>query len=65
MDFDPAGAQRRGDFEPDEARSQHDSAAGRLGALDDGAAVGEGAQRVDVRLVGAWDRQPDRLGAGR
>ncbi len=65
MDFDPARAQRRGDFEPDEARSQHNSAAGRLGALDDGAAVGARAQRVDVWLVGAWDRQPDRLGAGR
>ena len=37
----------------------------RLGALDDGAAVGERAQRVDMRLVGAGNRQPHRLGAGR
>ncbi len=53
MDFDLAGAQRRRDLEPDEARAQHDHAARRFGALDDGPAVGERAQRVHVRLVGA------------
>ena len=43
----------------------HDRAARRLGEFDDGPAVGQAAQRVDVRLVGARDRQADRLGAGR
>ena len=65
MNLDVARAQRGRDFEADEAGAEHDGAARRLGALDDGAAVGERAQRVNMRLVGARDRQPDRLGAGR
>ena len=36
-----------------------------LARVDDGAAIGERAQRMDVRQVGARDRQPHRLGAGR
>ena len=65
MDLDVARAQRGRDLEPDEARADHDRAARRLGALDDRPAIGERAQRVDMRLVGARDRQADRLGAGR
>ena len=53
-----------GDFEADEARADHHRALGRLRLRDDGAAVGERAQRVDVRLVGAGDVELDRLGAG-
>ena len=64
MDFDVAGAQGRRDFEPDEARAHHDRPARRPGALDDGPAVGERAQRADMRLIGARDRQANRLGAG-
>ena len=33
--------------------------------VDDGAAIGERAQRMDMRLIGAGNRQPHRLGAGR
>src|SRR5262245_24465152 len=54
MDLDLAGAQRGSDFEPDEARAQHDRAASCLGALDDGAAIGKRAQRADMRQVGTW-----------
>ena len=53
------------DFEADEARADDDRAPRALARGDDGAAVGERAQRMDVRLVGAGDRQPHRLGAGR
>ena len=65
VDLDVAGAQRGRDLEPDEARADHDGPARRRGALDDRPAVGERAQREDVRLVGAGDRQANRLGAGR
>ena len=36
-----------------------------FGVGDDGAAIGERAQRMDVRQIGAGNRQPHRLGAGR
>ena len=62
---DAARAQRRGDLEADEARADHDRAPRRCRPRDDGAAVGERAQRVHVRQVGARQRQPHRLGAGR
>ena len=65
MDLDIARAQRRRDLEPDEAGTDHDRAARAVRRLDDRPAIGERAQRVDVRLVGARDRQPHRLGAGR
>ena len=64
MHLDVAGAQRRGDLEADEARADHDRALGVLRIGDDGAAVGERAQRMHMRLVGAGDRQAHRLGAG-
>ena len=56
---------RRRGLQPDEACADDDRAARILGAFDDGAAIGERAQRMDMRLVGARDRQPHRLGAGR
>ena len=66
MDLDLARAQRRRDLEADEARADHHDARARaFGACDDRAAVGQRAQGVDVRLVGAGNRQPHRLGAGR
>ena len=43
VDFDLAMAQGGRDLETDEARPEHDHAACRLSALDDGAAVGERA----------------------
>src|SRR5215475_8783108 len=55
MDLDPAGSQRGSHFEPDEARAQHDRAACRLGALDDGAAIGKRTQRAHMRQVGTRD----------
>ena len=65
MHLDLARPQRGRDLEPDEARADHDGAARAARAGDDGAAVGERAQGMDMRLVGARDRQPHRLGAGR
>ena len=65
MDLDVARAQRRRGLQPDKARADHDRAARAFGRVDDGAAIGERAQHVDMRLVGARDRQPHRLGAGR
>ena len=65
MDLDLARAQRRRGFQPDKTRADHDRAARAAGAGDDGAAVGQRAQDMDMRLVGARDRQPHRLGARR
>ena len=65
MNFDVAGAQGRGNLEADEAGAQHDGAARGLGVLDDRPAIGERAQRVDMRLVGAGNGQADRFGSGR
>ena len=56
---------RCGDLQADEARADHDRALGRFRLRDDGAAVGERAQRMDVRLVGARNVELHRLGAGR
>jgi hypothetical protein len=60
-----AGAERCRDLEPDEACAQHNRAARRLGSLDDGPTVREGAQRVYMGLVGAGNGEPNRLRAGR
>ena len=65
MDLDLAGAQRRRDLEPDEARADHDRALGILGIGDDGAGIVERTQDMDMPLAGAGNRQPHRLGAGR
>ena len=53
MHFELAGAQRRRHFEPDEARADHDHALRAFGVGDDGAAVGERAQRMNMRQIGA------------
>ncbi len=65
MNLDIPGAQRRRGLEPDEARADHDRAARAVGRGDDRAAVGQRAQHMDMRLVGARDRQAHRLRAGR
>ena len=44
--------------------AEHDGALRRRGLRDQGAAVGERAQRAHMRQVHAGDRQPHRLGAG-
>ena len=62
-DLDAARAQRGRRLERDEAGAHHDRAPRPWDLRDDRPAVGEGAQRVDVGLLGARDRQPDRLGA--
>ena len=53
VDVDLARAQRRRDLEADEARADHDGALCRLRRGDDRAAVGERAQVVHVRQIGA------------
>ena len=63
MDFEVARAKRGRDFQADEAGAQDDSPAGRLRTIDNRPAVGERAQRMDMVLVGARDRQSDRFGA--
>ena len=50
MHLDVARAQRRRGFEADEARADHHRALGGFRLRDDGAAVGERAQRVHM----AW-----------
>jgi hypothetical protein len=65
MDFDIPRAQRRGGFEGDETGADHDGAAGALRQFDDGTAIAQRAQHMDVGLIGSRDRQPHRLGAGR
>ncbi len=58
-------AQRGRDFKPDEACADYHSALRRLRLLDDGTAVSERAQIVDVRQLAAGHIEPNRLGAGR
>ena len=65
MDLDVARAQRRRNFEPDEACTDDERAARALRAVDDGAAVRERTQRVHMRLVGTGYRKPHWLRARR
>ena len=65
MDLQLAGAQGRGDLEPDEARAHHDGVPRLLCVCDDRACVAERAQHVDVRLARAGNVEANRLGAGR
>ena len=51
--LDATRTQRGSNLEPDKARAHHDGSTRRLRALDDRAAIGERAQRVDVRQVDA------------
>ena len=57
--------QRGGDFEPDKAGADDHRAARRRGLRDDGAAVGERAQIVDMREIAAGQVEAHRVGAGR
>ena len=65
-DLDAQSALDQGsrDLKADEARPNHHRDLASLGMLDDRAAVVERPEREDMRLVGARDRQADRLGAG-
>ena len=49
MNFDVAGAKRRGGLQSDEACPNHNRAARALGRVDDGAAIGERTQRMNMR----------------
>lgn len=60
-DREPARAQRRRDFQADEARAEHDGAARLGGARDERAAVGERAKIEE--LLGAWKLQAHLLAA--
>ena len=53
MDLDLARPQRGRGFQPDKTRADHDGAARAFGSVDDGAAIGERAQHMNMRLVGA------------
>src|SRR6476660_730377 len=65
MNFNFTSAQGRSDFESDKTRTHHNSPARSFGNFDNGPAVGERAQRADVRLISAWDRKTNRLCASR
>jgi hypothetical protein len=57
-------AQRGRDFEPYKTRADDDNALRRLRLPDDGTAIGERAQIVDVRQLATGHIEPHRLGAG-
>jgi hypothetical protein len=65
VDFQFSSAQRGRYLKPDETRTDHDDPPRTFHRVDDGAAIAERAQRMDMRLVGAWHRQAYRLRAGR
>ena len=65
MDLDVARAQRGRDFEPDEARAEHDDPLRCLRAVDDGPAVFQRSKHEHVRRVGAGQGRGHRLGPGR
>src|SRR5262245_20684342 len=60
----PSTKRGRG-LEPDEAAADHHGALSALRGCDDRAAVGEVAESVYVRAIGARHIQSDGLGAGR
>ena len=59
-----AGAERRGDFQADEARADDDHGCGGRGPRDDRPAVAEAAEVVHLRLRGARNVDLHRIGAG-
>ena len=59
-----AGPQRGGHFQADEAGADHDALPGGRGVGDQRPAVGQRAQDVDMRQVGAGNAEPDRIGSG-
>ena len=65
MNLDLARAQRRRGLKADKAGADHDREARAVRNVNDRAAIGERAQHVDVRLIGARNGQPHRFGARR
>jgi hypothetical protein len=64
VDFDVACAQSSCDLEPDKAGPDHDGTARAFGCSDDGAAVIERTQRIDIRLIRAGYGQAHWFCAG-
>src|SRR5262249_9899468 len=64
MNLDLARPQRGGNLEPDEARTDHDRALDRFCLGNDRSRIGERAQHVHVRLIGAGDIEANGFGAG-
>src|SRR5262249_59247868 len=64
MNLDLARSQRGGNLEPDEARTDHHRALGRLCPGNDRARIGERAQHVHMRLISAGDIEANGLCAG-
>src|SRR5215831_14918515 len=65
VNLEVPSTQRGRGFEPDEAAADHHGALGALRGVDDRAAVGERAERVYVRAIGAGHVQTNGLRAGR
>ena len=65
MNFDVASSQSRCDLKPNEACANDNRAMRVLSRADDGAAIRKRSERIDLRLIGAGYRQPNRLGASR
>src|SRR5205807_2574264 len=65
MDLDVPMAKRSGDFETDEARPDHEGAAGVLGLSDDGARILERTKDMDMRLIRSGYIEADRFASGR
>ena len=61
VDLDISRTQCRRGLKADEAGTDHDCAAGAVQRLDDRPAIRKRAQRMDMRLVSARDRQPHWL----
>jgi len=55
--------QSRGDLQADETCAQDDRALGIGEARDDGAAIGQSAEREHVGLIGTWDRELHGFGS--
>ncbi len=64
MNVDFPCPQRRSNLEPDEACAEHDRAPRLLCFGDDRARIGERAQQVDMRLIGAGDIEANRFRPG-
>src|SRR5262249_61804355 len=63
MNLDLARPERRSNLEPDEACADHDRVPGRFCPGNDRSRIGERAQHVYVRLIGAGDIEAHRFGA--
>src|ERR1700730_15782293 len=65
MDLDITRAQRRRRLKPDKAGTDHNRTACTICGFNDRPAIRKRAQDMNVRLVSARDRQPNRLGTRR